>query len=297
MKIGLFSIGAGRAAQPDILVHIARKAEAVGFESLFAPEHTVLFPAAAYTSVYPYSEDGKISGMRGDSPLLDPFLALTWAAAHTKTLRLGTAICLVPQRNPLIMAKEVASLDVLCGGRFIFGMGIGWLKEEFRALGVPPERRAARTREYVEAMKALWTEDYPAFQGEFCQFPPVGLYPKPLQKPYPPLLFGGESDPALRRCVESGDGWLGFNVSVEEAGQAIRRLQSIAQEAGKPFETLDISVGPYRKVPHMDLDTLKRYRDLGVQRVVLMNPTNNPGKIDAALEELGRTLVQPAQAL
>jgi len=122
VKIGLFSIGAGRAAQPETIVQLAQKAEEVGFESIFAPEHTVLFPAEAYTSVYPYSEDGKISGLRreGDTDLLDPFLALTWAAAHTKTIRLGTGICLVPQRNPLITAKAVASLDVLSGGRFIF---------------------------------------------------------------------------------------------------------------------------------------------------------------------------------
>lgn len=120
-----------------MLAQLARKAEAIGCESLFAPEHTVLFPPANYTSAYPYADDGKISGMRGDTDLLDPFLALTWAAAHTTTLRLGTGICLVPQRNPLITAKEVASLDVLSGGRCLFGVGIGWLREEFQALGVP----------------------------------------------------------------------------------------------------------------------------------------------------------------
>lgn len=156
MNIGLFAVGAGRAARPEVLAQLARKAEAIGCESLFAPEHTVLFPPENYTLAYPYADDGKISGMRGDTDLLDPFLALTWAAAHTTPLRLGTGICLVPQRNPLITAKEVASLDVLSGGRCLFGVGIGWLKEEFEALGVPHARRAARTRQYVEAMKVLW---------------------------------------------------------------------------------------------------------------------------------------------
>jgi probable F420-dependent oxidoreductase len=299
VKIGLFSIGAGRAAQPEVIVQLAKKAEQVGFESIFAPEHTVLFPAAAYTSVYPYSEDGKISGLRreGDADLLDPFLALAWAAAHTRTIRLGTGICLVPQRNPLITAKEVASLDVLSGGRCIFGVGIGWLKEEFRALGVPPAHRAERTREYIQAMKVLWTEENPQFAGRFCRFPPVKLHPKPVQRPYPPILFGGESEPALRRSVEVGDGWLGFNVSVEEAAQAIQRLHALAVEVGRNFATLDISVGPYSKVPYMTLDTLKRYRDLGVQRVVLINTTNNPARLDAALEEMGNALVQPALTL
>jgi len=299
VKIGLFSIGAGRAAQPETIVQLAQKAEEVGFESIFAPEHTVLFPAEAYTSVYPYSEDGKISGLRreGDTDLLDPFLALTWAAAHTKTIRLGTGICLVPQRNPLITAKAVASLDVLSGGRFIFGVGIGWLKEEFRALGIPPAHRAERTREYIQAMKTLWTEEHPQFAGQFCRFPPLKLHPKPVQRPHPPILFGGESEPALRRSVEIGDGWLGFNVSVEKAAQAIRRLQALAAEVGRNFATLDISVSPYSTVPHMTLDTLKCYRDLGVQRVVLINTTNNPARIDATLEDMGHTLVQPALAL
>lgn len=297
MKLGLFSVGAGRAAQPEVLVRIAQKAEDVGFESIFAPEHTVLFAPEAYSSPYPYSSDGKITGMRANSDLLDPFLALAWAAAHTTRIRIGTGICLVPQRNPLITAKEVASLDVLSHGRVIFGVGIGWLKEEFRALGVPPERRAARTREYIEVMKRLWTEESPQFHGAFCDFPPVGLYPKPVQRPHPPILFGGESEPALRRAVEVGDGWLGFNVSPTEASQAVNHMRQIAAETGRDFAALDISAGPYSKLPRVDLDSLKRYRDAGVQRVVLINTTTRLEHIDAALEELGNTLVQPAQQL
>jgi probable F420-dependent oxidoreductase len=297
MKLGLFSIGAGRAARPEVLVRIAQKAEEVGFESIFAPEHTVLFAPEAYRSPYPYSTDGKITGIRVNTDLLDPFLALAWAAAHTTRLRIGTGICLVPQRNPLITAKEVASLDVLSNGRLIFGVGIGWLKEEFQALGVPPERRAVRTREYIEVMKRLWTEESPEFHGEFCDFPAVGLYPKPVQQPHPPILFGGESEPALRRAVEVGDGWLGFNVSPEEARRAIGRMRTIATETGRDFAALDISVGPYSKLPQVDLDSLKRYRDTGVQRVVLINTATQLEQIDAALEELGNTLVYPAQQL
>jgi probable F420-dependent oxidoreductase len=279
MKMGLFSIGAGRAAQPETLAHIAQKAEAVGFESIFAPEHTVLFSPTDYTSRYPYSTDGKISGLRGDTDLLDPFLALAWAAAHTSRIRLGTGICLVPQRNPLITAKAVASLDVLSGGRLIFGVGIGWLKEEFRALGIPPQQRAARTREYVEAMKIVWTAEAADYHGAFCDFSAVHVYPKPVQRPYPPILFGGESTAALRRAVEVGDGWLGFNVSPEEAAQAIAQLRRLAAETGRDFAALDISVSPYAKLPQLDLDSLKRYRDAGVQRVVLINPSTRPDAI------------------
>src|SRR5262249_15210883 len=159
---------------------------------IFAPEHTVLFPAAAYTSVYPYSEDGKIGGLRpeGDTNLLDPFLTLTWAAAHTRTIRLGTGICLVPQRNPLILAKEVASLDVLSVGGVLLGVGMGWLREDFAALGTALDHGGARPRESVQAMQVLWTEEDPHFPGRFCSSPPVKLHPKPVQRPYPPILFG-----------------------------------------------------------------------------------------------------------
>ena len=176
MDVGLFAIGIGRAADPDIIAQIARKADDIGFASLWAPEHTVLFDDADYTSRYPYNDTGRIMVGRGD--LLDPFAALTFAAAHTSRIKLGTGICLVPHRNPLITAKMVASLDRLSKGRFLFGVGIGWLKEEFRALGVPPERRAQRTCEYLDAMKAVWTQEAPAYRGEFCHFPPV-IYPTP----------------------------------------------------------------------------------------------------------------------
>jgi probable F420-dependent oxidoreductase len=295
MEIGLFSIGVARTADPDIIRQIACTADDVGFASLWAPEHVVLFDQNAYTSRYPYNDSGKIAIAHAD--LLDPFTALAFAAAHTQRIKLATGICLVPQRNPLITAKLVASLDRLSKGRFLFGVGIGWLKEEFRALGIPPERRAQRTCEYLEAMRAVWTQDAPSFQGEFCAFPPVTSLPKPMQKPHPPIIFGGNTVPALRRAVQVGDGWFGFNLSPEEAAPLVRRLGECAAEAGRNVDELFVAVAPAEKMPQVTLEGLKQYRDAGVRHLVVRLPTAAPERIDAALQELGERLIVPAQAL
>jgi len=295
MDVGLFSIGVGRTADPDIIAQIARRAEAVGFDSLWAPEHVVLFDDAAYASQYPYNDTGRI-GIT-DADLLDPFTALAFAAAHTERIKLATGIFLVPQRHPLVVAKMVASLDRLSKGRFLFGVGIGWLKEEFRALGIPPERRAQRTCEYLDAMRAVWTQTSPSFEGEFCGFPAVRSLPKPVQQPYPPVVFGGNSAPALRRAVYHGDGWFGFNLLPDEAALAMAQLHAHASEAGRSTEDLFIAVAPGEKMPQMTLDGLKQYRDAGVKQVVLRLPTASPDRIDAALEAMAEHLIVPAQSL
>lgn len=295
MEVGLFAIGIGRAADPDVIAHIARKADEIGFASLWAPEHTVLFDEADYTSRYPYNDTGRIMVGRGD--LLDPFAALTFAAAHTSRIKLGTGICLVPHRNPLITAKMVASLDRLSKGRFLFGVGIGWLKEEFRALGVPPERRAQRTCEYLEAMKALWTQDAPSYSGEFCQFPPLISHPKPVQQPHPPIIFGGNTEPALRRVVQNGDGWFGFNIMPDQTAQMVQRIGQLATAEGKRVDDLFLSVGASDQFQPVTFDALKRYRDAGVRQVVVRLPTTDPARLDATLDDMGNQLVVPAQGL
>lgn len=295
MEVGLFSIGVGRTSDPDIIAQIARKADEVGFASLWAPEHTVLFDQADYTSRYPYNDTGRIMVGRGD--LLDPFAALTFAAAHTSRIKLGTGICLVPHRNPLITAKLVASLDQLSKGRFIFGVGIGWLKEEFRALGVPPERRAQRTCDYLDAMKAVWTQDPATYSGEFSQFPPLISRPKPVQQPHPPIIFGGNTEPALRRVAQNGDGWFGFNVLPDDTAWMIQRIGELAAEAGKNVDDLLLSVGVSDQFRPLTLDVLKQYRDAGVRQAVVRLPTSDPERIDAALDDMGEQLVAPAQEL
>jgi probable F420-dependent oxidoreductase len=293
MQIGFFAVGIGPSADPEIIVQAATTAEKVGFHSLWAPEHVVLLDQ--YASRYPYSQDGRIPlSTRAD--ILDPFLALTFAAAHTKKIRLGTGICLLPERNPVVTAKEIASLDKLSAGRFVFGVGIGWLAEEFTAVGVPWERRAARTREYLKAMKLLWTEEEPEFKGEFVSFPKVRMYPKPVQKPHPPIVFGGESGPALKRVAEVGDGWFGVNVSVEDATRHVAQIRQLAKAAGRDPQKLHFSVSPGLGAP-VELDMIKRYRNAGVDQVMVGAIPTDPRKLTADIERLAEKIVVPAEKI
>src|SRR5215469_13911825 len=219
MQVGYFSVGIGPTVNPKFVRIIATTAERLGFSTLWAPEHVVLLEE--YASKYPYSS-GRFPAPV-DTPIADPFTTLAYAAACTSKIRLGTGICLVPEHNPLVLAKTVATVDRLSGGRFVFGVGVGWLAEEFQALGVPFDRRAQRTREYIDVMRKLWTQRSSSHQGEFVNFTNVMSYPKPVSETGVPVWFGGESGPALRRVAEYGDGWIGFNLMPDQASAKINR--------------------------------------------------------------------------
>lgn len=294
MKIGYFAIGIGPAAAPEAIAVAAQTAEACGFHSIWAPEHVVLLDQ--YDSKYPYSKDGRLPGLNTTVDILDPYIALTFAAAFTKTIRLGTGISLIPERSPVVTAKEIASLDKLSNGRFDLGVGIGWLAEEFTAVGVPWERRAERTREYLKAMKLLWTQENPEFSGEFCSFPKVRMYPKPVQKPYPPIIFGGESTPALKRVGEVGDGWFGVNVTPEAAPGLIARMKHYAQAAGRDPEKLTFAVSPGLGSP-IDIDMVKQFRDAGAHQVIAGGIPHDANAAKGEIERLAEKLVVPAAKL
>jgi len=291
MDVGLFSIGIGRDAQPETIVLIAQSAEQCGFRSLWAPEHVVLFEQ--YESRYPYGDDGRIP-VPARADFLDPFIALTYAAACTTRLRLGTGVCLLPERSPVVTAKEVASLDVVSGGRFDFGVGIGWLAEEFAAVGVPWKRRAARTREYLAAMRVLWSEPESEFHGEFVSFPKLSLFPKPIQKPHPPILFGGNSAAARRRAAEVGDGWFGFALSPEEAAAAVREISRAARDSGRDPSRLRFLANSRAE---LDLEAVKRFRDAGIHELIVRGVPRDPQAIRTTLERLAETLVVPAAGI
>ncbi len=294
MKIGFFAIGIGPAADPEVVALSAQTAEQCGFHSLWAPEHVVLLDQ--YTSKYPYSKDGRLPGLNTTVDILDPYVTLTYAAALTKKIRLGTGISLIPERSPVVTAKEIASLDKLSGGRFDLGVGVGWLAEEFTAVGVPWERRAERTREYLAAMKALWTQEEPEFKGEFLSFPKVRMYPKPVQKPHPPIIFGGESTPALKRVGEVGDGWFGVNVTPDTAPGLIARMKKYAQAAGRDPEKLTFAVSPGIGSP-IDMDTVKKFRDVGVHQVIAGGIPSDPKSAKRDIERLAEKLVAPSAKL
>lgn len=237
--------------------------ESLGFTSLWVPEHVLFFPE--YESKYPYSGDGRIPGE--PNGILDPFTALTFVAAHTKTLRLGTGICLVPQRQPVYTAKMVADLDYLSGGRFEFGIGIGWLKEEFESLQMSFRDRAKRCDEYVLAMQALWTQELASFEGETVQFENCYFNPKPVQDPYPPIFFGGESNAALDRVARLGNGWYGYNLDPNGAREGLAALDAKLEAAGRSKDSVKRYVGPggLRITP----DLAKQYAELGFDQLIL----------------------------
>ena len=262
MDIGAFIFATGYTIAVD---ELARELEARGFESLFVPEHTHI----------PVSRKSPFPG-GGDLPRQywhthDPFVSLSFAAAATQRLKLGTGICLIPQRDPIVTAKSVASLDMLSGGRFLLGMGGGWNVEEMEDHGAEYRTRFKLLRERVLAMKALWADEEAEFHGEFVDFGPCWAYPKPVQKPHPPLLLGGETDHTLRRVVEFCDGWFPRGRGGFDAAAGVARLRRIADEAGRDMSGLSISVFGARP----DRRAMDEYREAGVTRAIIGLPSDS----------------------
>jgi probable F420-dependent oxidoreductase len=294
MKIGVFLPLVSRYTTPALIVQAAQAAEAAGFHSVWAPEHVLLFDE--YASRYPYSADGRLRAGAGDTGgVLEPLNLLAFVAAATSRIRLGTGICLVPQRNPVYTAKEVATVDYLSGGRVDFGVGIGWLSEEFAALGVPFERRAQRTRAYLDVMKRLWCDPVSSYDGEFYKLPASRQYPKPVQQPHPPIHFGGESDAALRRVADIGQGWYGFMLEPDGAAERVRYLHGLLEKRGRAPEEVFVSVSP--SVGGLDGETLAAYLRAGVDQLIIPGRGRSAEEFLETLNRLGKEVVEPAAAL
>jgi probable F420-dependent oxidoreductase len=294
MRIGVFSIGINNMARPEMIATMASEAERLDFSTVWAPEHLLFLEK--FSSKYPYAR-GKDLPVPTDMALLNPFLALTYAAARTSRIRLATGICLVPEYNPLLLAKMCASLDYLSGGRFALGIGIGWLREEFTALGIPWERRAARTREYIEAMRCLWGNKND-FSGEFVSFQGALSYPKPVLGAKMPVLVGGQSDAALKRAADYGDGWCGFNLTPDETATAIKRIRELRAANGRSAEPFEFSVSPVDTATPADL---KRYREAGIDELyltpVFRHPLRTEAELRTLLDSLARDWVRAASKL
>ncbi|MCH8065460.1 MAG: LLM class F420-dependent oxidoreductase [Chloroflexi bacterium] len=286
MKFGIFAPLANPFASADYLKTLGAAAEERGFDSIWVAEHVVLFDE--YKSRYPYANDGRIP-VPPESGILDPFVALSYLAAVTNTIRLGTGICLVPQRNPVYTAKEVATLDWLSDGRFDLGIGVGWLAEEFEALDVPFEHRGSRCRAYIDVMKTLWADPISEYSGEFYKLAPTRQFPKPIQQPHPPIHFGGESDAALRRVADLGQGWYGFNLEADQLNERIAHLETLLEERGRKRSDIEISVCPYLLSAGPEL--IERYQDAGVDRVILVASATEPDSLVKALDELASAFV------
>lgn len=243
MKIGLFLGAFYPNVSPSFLAKTAREAEARGFHSVWVGEHVVLFDQ--YAKEYPYAESGEFP-VSGEAGMAEPFTTLAWLAGQTTTIRLGTGVILVPQRNPLYTAKEVANVDWVSDGRFDFGIGVGWQREEFEALDVPWEHRGARCDEYIELMRRLWIDSESSHQGRFWTLAASRAFPKPVQSPHPPIHVGGESDLALRRVVRLGAEWLPFNVSPESLVERRARLAQLLEGTGRDVADVHITASPNR---------------------------------------------------
>jgi probable F420-dependent oxidoreductase len=267
MKLGLFALNYGTCADPEVAVTVARHAEAAGFESLWTGEHIVL-------------PDPQPSGfsMAPTLPFLDTTVALTMLATATNTVKLASGIILLPLRNPVVLAKELASLDVVSRGRLIVGVGAGYVEAEFESVGVPLAERAGRMDDGIRALRALWTMEHPRHRGRFSSFDGIDAHPRPLQRRGPPIVVGGEASAALARAVTMADGWYGFYLNLAETRSCLDGLRRAAEAHKRPEELgrLELTVTP-RGV--FDREAVERYSELGVDRLVLL-PEPDAGPVE-----------------
>jgi probable F420-dependent oxidoreductase len=264
MEYGITLPGAGPLATSEALMAVATLAESLGFTSVWVTDH-IAIPEHS-TSAYPYRDDRK-PPWPPNIPYLDAFTALTWVGAVTRTVRLGTSVLVLPLRPPLIVAKAIATLDHLSGGRMLLGVGAGWLREEFDLLGQPFENRGRRMKEAIRILKACWGGDPVRFDGDEYRLLPFGMDPKPVQGPQLPVLGGGESVAALRRVAEVCDGWHPLNLSPEQIGERLDRLREFASRAGRKYGDLFLTARPGQTVT-LTQDMASRYEALGIQLLV-----------------------------
>jgi len=280
MKYGLHSVNLHTCAHPEAAARLGRAAEDAGFESLWVADHVVL-------------PDPPVPGrpMAPDMRLLDPLIALTYFAAHTSRVKLATGVVILPQRQALVIAKQLASLDVLSNGRVIFGIGVGWCEPEMRSVGAPFAERGRVADDYLAAMRAVWTQPKPSYKGPYVAFDGVRAMPRPVQNPIP-IVVGGRTPPAYRRAVTQGHGWYGFGLDVAETTKSVNALREVAKTTSRPqaLGRLEISITPPGfDVP--DAATIKAYAAAGVDRLILRpRPDMDIPALTSFAAETGRTL-------
>ena len=260
MKVGLIPVNIG-VANAEQMIHMAQVAESVGLESVWTFEHVIV--PVDYKSKYPYSPNGKM-GTTPETNFIDPLIALTAIATQTKKLRLGTGVNILSQTSPLLLAKQAASLDLVSNGRFMLGVGIGWLQEEFVAMGTPFERRGARFDDYVVAMKKVWSGKVVEHDSDFLNWHGFKSYPVPVQKPHVPVIIGGAKGKIFERIATVGDGWFAPIADPVELGKALAELKAVCKRVGRNYADIEITTMWQAQA---GLDSLKQLQDLGVARV------------------------------
>ncbi|MGH2983822.1 MAG: LLM class F420-dependent oxidoreductase [Solirubrobacterales bacterium] len=258
--LGLFALNQGAVAR-EALERIGPLVEELGYDSLWVGEHVVVPDPRV-----------KPSPMEPEDPILDGLVSLAFLAAHTERIGLATGIVILPQRNPLILAKQLASVDVLSDGRLVFGLGVGYLEPEMSAIGVEMERRGTRADEYLAAMRALWEQEKPSFEGDFVSFSGVNAHPRPIQRPLP-VIVGGRTPAAHRRAVRHADGWYGYWLDLDRTAEQLDGIRAALGAAGRDESDFEITVTPRGRI---DAGAVAAYDSLGVDRLVLIPPFASP---------------------
>lgn len=284
MQFGIMFANTGHGSSPEGARAVVEAAETGGITTVWTVEHVVV--PSGYESQYPYDRSGKMAGGAEDFDLPDPLIWLTWAAAHSTTIRLGTGILIATQRNPVITAKAAATLDHLSGGRFDLGVGVGWLEEEFDALGVPFRARGRRLDEYIDAMRALWSQDTASFHGEFVNFDDCIMRPRPVNGTVP-IVVGGHTEAAARRAGQRGDAFFPGSATAEQIAELTAAMHRAADDAGRDGEAIPVYAMAMGK-PGADLDArIESLAEVGVSQTIL--PTFNPRSLaDIARDLVGR---------
>lgn len=277
MKFGLFGMNMRPCVTPEAIATVARAAEGAGFESFWGGEHIAL--ADPQTPASP---------MPPNIVFVDLCVTMAFAAAHTRTLRFGTGIMILPLRNPVVLAKQLASVDVLSGGRLIFGVGIGNLEFEFNAVGMPFDHKGLRAQEAIAAMRALWTMERAEYHGRFFSFAGVRAEPRPIQKPHPPIVFGGKTPYAFGRTARLGDGWYGYGLDLDATANCIAGLRGACARNDRPFDEIEVSITPKGE---LDRDLALRYAQLGVRRLILAPRARGVEDVLSAIAAAERGLI------
>lgn len=286
MKFGIVPINLQELTNPELLIPFVQRAEALGYESVWTAEHVII--PKTYTSVYPYNPSGKLP-FPADAAILDPLVALTFIAAATTRLHLGTGVNILPQTNPLYLAKWASSLDHLSRGRLMLGVGIGWLREEFAALGVPFARRGQRADDYLQALKAVWRGEEVNYQGEFVRWQGFLMRPRPAQPGGVPLIIGGVSPAAIRRTVRYGDGWYVIGRDLADYRTHLQALTEECARQGRDHRDLEITA--YWNYYREGVESLAEYEELGIQRLLINVHALRERDVTTALERFAEQVI------
>ena len=298
MRFGVILPNLGQLATPSTLTALARRSEELGFDGVFLSDHLTLPTVPG--SRYPYRSDGALP-LRPDQDVLEPVTTATYLAAVTSRVQLGFSVLVLPYRHPVLNAKMLATLDVLSAGRLIVGVGVGWMEEEFLALGSDFPHRGQVTDEHIQLMKSLWTRDEPDFSGQHYRFSEMTMYPKPVQKPHPPIWTGGITTRALLRAARLSDGWHGIRMNPEGIADVAHRLQRMREGSGQDFRGFEVSLragldltrtelppsrNPLRGSPEQVADDVQRYRDAGLTYLVLEPRARDAEELTSQIEQL-----------